>query len=302
MSNRIIKGFTDKAGNRVQVEGAGTDYNESNNSVAIGSETTAVGENQFVFGRRNAPAANKVEVVGGGALYELGDEIVPAIPSRDEEAMVYAGHSLAELRTFLHLKYGITPEDVVIADETRTVTGTNSQGQRVTFTVPNVSEYDNVVFVVFERYSDDEYFSLYVYGYDLSREIIFQPFSEAQGHFYGYVNGEAKAFTEQGLWYIANGYMTLRSAVGNPGLGLAYFNPAGNFYKSFVALQAKNIRTLDWEGNESIDGDLTVGGDIDAGGDVTCDDGEGNKISLRALAAAVAELQEAQGGDDEQES
>ena len=63
-----------------------------------------------------------------------------------------------------------------------------------------------------------------------------------------------------------------------------------------------NIRTLDWEGNETIDGDLTVSGDIDAGGDVTCDDGEGNKISLRALAAAVAELQEAQGGDDEQES
>lgn len=309
MSNRIIKGFTDKAGNRVQVEGAGTDYNEGKNSVAIGNGTTAVGDDQFVFGRRNAPAANKAEVVGGGNLYELGDVIVPANPSRNEEAMIYAGHSLTEFRTFLQQNYGITPEDVVIADEHRTISGTNMQGQRVYIDVPNVADYDNLAFVVSEVLpggdDDDDIYSiycLYIYGIDVTAGIIFQPFSELQGHFYFKIEDGVKRFTDQGLGYFTEGCATLRGAVGNPGLGEHWFNHNGNFYKTIMALREKNIRTLDWEGNESIDGDLTVGGDIDAGGDVTCDDGEGNKISLRALAAAVAELQEAQGGDDEQES
>lgn len=297
MSKKIIKGFVDKAGNRVEVEGAGTDYNEGKNSVAIGNGTTAVGEDQFVFGRRNAPAANKAEVVGGGAVYQLGDIIVPANPDRDEDAMIYAGHSLTEFRTFLQQFYGVTPEDVVIADEHRTISGTNMQGQTVYIEVPNVDDYDDVAFVVFENeIRGDEDYRMYIYGIDAAAGIVFQPFSELQGHFYFRIEGTTKQFTSQGLAYFQDGAATLRGAVGNPGLGERWFNHNGNFYKTIMALREKNIRTLDWEGNETINGDLEVGGDIvaggevNAGGDVTCTDGQGGTISLRALAAAVAEL------------
>jgi len=307
MSNRIIKGFVDKAGNRVEVEGAGTDYNEAKNAVAIGNGTTAVGDDQFVFGRRNAPVANRAEVVGGGAVYQLGDVIVPANPDRDEDAMIYAGHSLTEFRTFLKQFYGVTPEDVVIADEHRTISGTNMQGQTVYINVPNVADYDDLAFVVFENdFGDDEGVQrMYIYGIDTTAGIIFQPFSEVQGHFYFFVEGTTKQFTGQGLGVLQGGGATLRGAVGNPGLGEHWFNPAGNFYKTIMALREKNIRTLDWEGNETINGDLAVGGDvvaggeINAGGDVTCTDGQGGTISLRALAAVVAELIDADSSGQE---
>jgi hypothetical protein len=52
---KIIKSFTDENGQEVLVQGAGTDYNPELNSLAIGEGTSAIGEDQFVFGRHNKP-------------------------------------------------------------------------------------------------------------------------------------------------------------------------------------------------------------------------------------------------------
>jgi hypothetical protein len=62
----IAKGLIDKSGNSTLIQGAGTTYNEGLNSIAIGEGTVAAGVNQFVFGKYNKTEDNKVEVVGAG--------------------------------------------------------------------------------------------------------------------------------------------------------------------------------------------------------------------------------------------
>jgi hypothetical protein len=52
---KIIKSFTDENGQEVLVQGAGTNYDADLNSLAIGEGTSAIGEDQFVFGRHNKP-------------------------------------------------------------------------------------------------------------------------------------------------------------------------------------------------------------------------------------------------------
>lgn len=63
----VFKGFTDENGNVIPVQGAGTVYNEEKNSLALGKDTSAVGQDQFVFGRSNVEDADKAEIVGGGS-------------------------------------------------------------------------------------------------------------------------------------------------------------------------------------------------------------------------------------------
>jgi hypothetical protein len=64
----IFEGFTDPNGNLIPIQGAGILYNEEKNSIALGKDTVATGQDQFVFGRKNIEDPNKVEVVGGGLL------------------------------------------------------------------------------------------------------------------------------------------------------------------------------------------------------------------------------------------
>lgn len=63
----VFKGFTDENGNVIPVQGAGIVYNEEKNSLALGKDTVATGQDQFVFGRQNIPDTTKAEIVGGGS-------------------------------------------------------------------------------------------------------------------------------------------------------------------------------------------------------------------------------------------
>lgn len=289
-------GLTDPDGNVIPVQGAGTVYDEEKNSLALGRETVATGQDQLVFGRKNVKDATKAELVGGGSFgtYTPGDVIEEAQSDRNEGAMIYAGHSLDELRQYLHDTYGIAQEDIVIDSVQKTVGGYDANHVYKTFNVPNVSEYSKVAFVVMDMPNAEVEGSGYlnIYGYDLDRDIIFQPGSELQGHFYYVTVDEERQFTEQGAGYFQAGAATLWGCVGNPALGMAWFSTAGNFYKSFQKLKAdmgaKNIRTLDWEGNEEL------AGSFHADGDITCDDGSGNTISMRDLLSRIATLEAAQ--------
>ena len=82
----VFKGFKDENGNVIPVQGAGTVYNEEKNSLALGKETVAIGQDQLVFGRYNEEGANKAEIVGGGnnnTEYQKGERANIALTDGD---------------------------------------------------------------------------------------------------------------------------------------------------------------------------------------------------------------------------
>lgn len=58
----VFKGFTDVNGNVIPVQGAGMVYNEEKNSLALGTGTSAIGQDQFVFGHKNVPSGEVLSV------------------------------------------------------------------------------------------------------------------------------------------------------------------------------------------------------------------------------------------------
>lgn len=232
---KIIKGFYDEQGNYVQVQGAGTQYNPELNSLALGEDTVVAGENQFVFGKCNLPEADKVEIVGGGyktteitVKYKLGEEILDFGKFQTEHNIFYGGVTLEECKIALNNMLQIPVENI-------------------TFVSNYVTEdyWNNHTFFIISQQnaSGGTRFSCNVFNPDSSKwkRVVL------------YINYNQRTKLED---ITDTSIITL-----DPDLVEAYDNATPFLDKirnsmTFFVTNEKNIRTLDWEGNQNLAGKL----------------------------------------------
>lgn len=224
----IIKSFTDENGQEVLVQGAGTDYNPELNSLAIGEGTVAVGEDQFVFGRYNTPEIDKVEIVGSGyqeqfQAYGLGEQC--------------AGHTLTWSRVY----YG--GKNIEELEQAFKVMYNNCE---VTFEVlTSLLPDDIITFLILERDRVSEN--------KISASLVFR--------------------TNDGTWYdFSRAYLGLNTYSAYikeqiTSVNVRFYPEISkaadvweNIYQKLIESihNGENIRTLDWEGNEVLAGELTA--------------------------------------------
>lgn len=221
----VYKGLLDENGVVCPVQGAGTTYNEELNSLAIGKGTSAIGVDQFVFGRSNKEDSNKVEIVGGGTFIDIPilDITSALIVEKNEHSTeYYIGGGFDAINDFLlgkqaKLEVEELPLDYTISD----------------IWLYNMREYDG-----------------YIRGYGL----VMKDGVTLSGNNISY-----KPWGSDNKRYENNVTIFHRFTVGKK-------------IEKINSIVPRSIRTLDWDGNQWNAGDLT------------CDDGEGNVISLRELA------------------
>lgn len=225
----IFKGFTDENGNVIPVQGAGTVYNEEKNSLALGKETVATGQDQFVFGRSNVADANKVEVVGGGN----GGAVDKIILTYGEPSQQF---TLTRIGTSLDINEVNSKASSLMRRPT--VFGYKNW---------TPGESDILVFYFWDRENDgDGTYENYP--------------------FFIFLNGKVTRSTEKGMSDNNHRYWVYEPSV----------TPTS--VEEIIA--KKNIRTLDWEGNEELAGSLTVGTGITVGETALS---EAELIALKAL-------------------
>lgn len=246
----VFKGFTDENGNVIPVQGAGTVYNEEKNSLALGKDTSAIGYDQFVFGRGNVENSDKVEIVGGGmgVMFELlqriniGYEFPYEIPNFSDGVRLFKkwGNTLAEARANTAISY--KPSKTILNIDLGIVV---EQGQ------PSISINESDIAFVLCEYLPPE---VVIGGLERMHIIC-----------------------KDGFWYKTEGVINHEGGRANE-ITFQKFNKLHNI-KNVTNL--KNIRTLDWEGTQW------------NAGDITCDDGNGNTISMRDLLSRIAALEAA---------
>lgn len=223
----IIKSFTDENGQEVLIQGAGTDYNPELNSLAIGEGTVAVGEDQFVFGRYNTSETDKVEIVGAGyqeqfQAYDLGEQC--AGHTATWSRVYYGGKNIEELVQAFKVMYN---------------------NCEVTFEVLTSLPDDIVTFLILERDRVSE----------------------------GKISASLYFRTSDGTWYdFSIAYLGLNTYTAYikeeitsvqvrfaPGI-ITSSTAWEDIYQKLIKTihNGKNIRTLDWEGNEVLAGELTA--------------------------------------------
>lgn len=232
----IIKGFYDEQGNYVQVQGAGTQYNPELNSLALGKDTVVAGENQFVFGKCNLPETDKVEVVGGGyetienvAKYKLGEEILDFGKFQTEHNIFYGGVTLEECKIALNNMLQIPVENI-------------------TFVSNYITEdyWNNHTFFIISQQNASQ-------GIRFSCNV-FNPDSSKWKKVILHINYKQRTKLED---ITDTSIITL-----DPGLKEVYDNAYPFLDKirnsmTSIVTNEKNIRTLDWEGNQNLAGKLT---------------------------------------------
>lgn len=237
---KIIKSFTDENGQEVLVQGAGTVYNQELNSLAIGEGTRAIGENQFVCGRYNEPQIDKVEVVGGGETveqdytkYELGEEIKEFGQYLTSKSFFYGGVTIQEAKIALNVITNVPIENITLKSNFIAEEYWNTR----TFFIITMSHYGSTQGVV---------------GYHLDL-IAFNPEVNLWNSASLYIDGKWR-FLHKDI--TEDSYITL-----DQHLASMYDNeiPFMDRVKEAltVEISSKNIRTLDWEGNEVLAGELT---------------------------------------------
>lgn len=232
---KIIKGFYDEQGNYVQVQGAGTQYNPELNSLALGEDTILAGENQFVFGKCNLPSADKVEIVGGGykateniVKYELGEEILDFGKFSTEHNIFYGGVTLEQCKIALNNMLQIPVENINFVSNHLTEDYWNN----------------HTFFIISQQNATD--------GIRFSCNV-FNPDSSKWKKVVLYINNNHRSKPED---ITDTSIITL-----DPSLVLAYDNAYPFLDKirnsmAFIITNEKNIRTLDWEGNQNLAGKL----------------------------------------------
>lgn len=239
----------------------GITYNEELNSVSVGTKTSSKGQDQLVFGKYNAYDADKAEVVGGGFEGYVSDEYNPGddisyvtgkwVQIQTDTGLYYGGNTYSQLREALYVSQSLE-EDVTI----------------------NINQNDPYI-----------YFATFFISckipqsYQTSKRSL-----------------RVLARDYNGVWYEAtcllNGYQQLGPGGVINDITVGTFEPWENVIASakqsaeatYQALAKEkifqhNIRTLDWEGTQW------------NAGDITCDDGNGNTISMRDLLSRIQALE-----------
>lgn len=241
----------------------GITYNEELNSVSVGTKTSSQGQDQLVFGKYNAYGADKVEVVGGGFEGQVSDEYNPGddisyvtgkwVQIQTDTGLYYGGNTYSQLREALYVSQSLE-EDVTI----------------------NINQNDSYIYF-------DTFF--------ISCKIP-QDFQTSKRSL------RVLARDYDGVWYEAtcllNGYQQLGPGGVINDITVGTFEPWENVIASakqkaeatYQALAKEkifqhNIRTLDWDGTQW------------NAGDITCDDGNGNTISMRDLLSRIQALENA---------
>lgn len=239
----------------------GITYNEELNSVSVGTKTSSQGQDQLVFGKYNAYGADKVEVVGGGFEGQVSDEYNPGddisyvtgkwVQIQTDTGLYYGGNTYSQLREALYVSQSLE-EDVTI----------------------NINQNDSYIYF-------DTFF--------ISCKIP-QDFQTSKRSL------RVLARDYDGVWYEAtcllNGYQQLGPGGVINDITVGTFEPWENVIASakqkaeatYQALAKEkifqhNIRTLDWDGTQW------------NAGDITCDDGNGNTISMRDLLSRIQALE-----------
>lgn len=237
---KIIKSFTDENGQEVLVQGAGTDYNPELNSLAIGEDTVAVGKDQFVFGKYNVPETDKVEVVGGGEIveqdytkYDLGEEIKGFGQYLSTKSIFYGGVTVQEAKIALNVITNVPIENITLKSNYIAEEYWNTR----TFFIITMSHRGTTQGVV---------------GYHLDL-IAFNPEVNLWNTAYLHIDGKWRFLPEN---ITEDSYLNIQ-----PSTAGLYDNeiPFMDRVKEALTVEIlpKNIRTLDWEGNEVLAGELT---------------------------------------------
>lgn len=239
----------------------GITYNEELNSVSVGTKTSSNGQDQLVFGKYNAYGADKAEVVGGGFKGQVSDKYNPGddisyvtgkwVQIQTDTDLYYGGNTYSQLREALYVSQSLE-KDVTI----------------------NINQNDPYIYF-------DTFF--------ISCKIP-QDFQTSKRSL------RVLARDYDGVWYEAtcllNGYQQLGPGGVINDIIVGTFEPWENVIASakqkaeatYQALAKEkifqhNIRTLDWEGTQW------------NAGDITCDDGNGNTISMRDLLSRIQALE-----------
>lgn len=259
---KIIKSFTDENGQEVLVQGAGTNYDVDLNSLAIGEGTVAAGEDQFVFGRYNIADSSKVEVVGGGYTeqgqgqeqtditeimktinsLEVGSEITLSphpISMSGETKLVKIGNTLEEALVYVK---GLFAESGSLLKSVTMESDTYSQEDLCGFfTYPNVKTF----YTSFTVWVVPDVFVNHVIAITKDGKML-----------KGSTNSMSKYWVTLSDFYA----ITIRKVISN---------------EVFVE---RNIRTLDWMGNEYIANSLAIGKDSKSETNGQLVFGRGNKV------------------------
>lgn len=225
----------------------GITYNEELNSIAIGNETVVNGQNQFVFGRYNELDADKVEIVGGGEKnVKIGDKII------------------------LTIKDSVNQNSYYYSNVEATCIGNRAEA---------------IEYIKSLSYSDID--KITALGGSTQRDSIddnFQIYGIPDEATFFVINAEPVRFKSLLIAFLSkkpiegDSVYHVTSMFGDTST-LFNITMGAKTVVSFISISDnKNIRTLDWQGNQW------------NAGDITCDDGNGNTISLRALAQQIASL------------
>lgn len=252
----IFTGLKDENGNIIPVQGAGTVYNEEKNSLALGKGTSAIGQDQLVFGRYNEEDADKAEIVGSSIEVESDTyytylELLTALQIDDSLEVNDPWNAIKMIIPANHQEHPISAVFVKKASNFQDMLTvlTAAEGKKVIYTNSEWPDY---------RKNSVNLFRVSLSFETESAETMWI-ISESTGrYFYIYFNNRGGG--TQRLIFLGEMEYTDKA-----------LNRSSTVKK--IEFQKTNIRTLDWQGNQW------------NAGDVTCDDGEGNIISLREVAS-----------------
>lgn len=232
----MITKIKDENGVEHLVQGAGTVYNEEHNSLAFGKGTSAIGQDQFVFGKYNIPDTDKAEIVGGGTEEEdapslqIGELIDSSFyPGHSRYRIWYAGTTIENLRECISLLYG-TPISNIQLIEPRDMLNVD-----IDFVLLCTPSTNRLLYSVHS--TDGNWYE--ADGYILYNDSVNFPSSEDID-----TTKEITIVKPTRL----GGYLT------------PYYTNIYNTYKPKPSILHKNIRTLDWSGNEVLKNSLDVNG------------------------------------------
>jgi hypothetical protein len=245
----IFTGFTDVNGNVIPVQGAGTVYNEEKNSLALGKDTVAIGQDQLVFGRKNVQDANKVEVVGGGAIGSTWRDVLVNM-AVNESIIIHDPHtSISIYESSEEMEGNVVFTKIASGGKTAIETAlTQHFGETIKFD---------------SFYSDSKYSEGNVFKCSVNNLIYVITADDTWAH---------KSSLYHYVFNLRSGVKTITAV----NIAVSVDNSLDR-----NATSSLNIRTLDWQGNQW------------NAGDITCDDGNGNTISMRDLLSRIATLEAA---------